>query len=102
MTMTSSGPISVSETITTTNKPGRDPVLIGLWIALIIVALVWFAPFVFIVFTSLKTKAAVTSTGAFMPPVEFAFENYASAWSRGNFAESFMNSVIITVFKVPL
>ena len=102
MTMTSTGPISASETIAATNKPGRDPVLIGLWIALIIVALIWFAPFVFIVFTSLKTKAAVTSTGAFMPPVEFAFENYSSAWSRGNFAESLMNSVIITVVKVPL
>jgi len=80
----------------------RDPILIGLWIALILVALIWVAPFVFIVFTSLKTPAAVTSTGAFMPPTELAFQNYADAWSRGNFASSFFNSVIITVIKVPL
>ena len=80
----------------------RDPVLIGLWIALVLVALVWVAPFIFIVFTSLKTPAAVTSTGAFMPPTELAFQNYADAWSRGNFASSFFNSVIITVIKVPL
>ncbi|TCR98645.1 carbohydrate ABC transporter permease [Rhizobium sp. BK418] len=80
----------------------RDPVLIGLWIALVLVALIWVAPFVFIVFTSLKTQAAVTSTGAFMPPTELAFQNYADAWSRGNFASSFFNSVIITVIKVPL
>ncbi|KXF77992.1 ABC transporter permease [Paramesorhizobium deserti] len=80
----------------------RDPVLIGLWIALVAVALVWVAPFVFIVFTSLKTPAAVTSTGAFVPPTELAFENYSAAWSRGNFANSFLNSVIITVIKVPL
>ncbi|QAS81900.1 MULTISPECIES: carbohydrate ABC transporter permease [Rhizobium] len=80
----------------------RDPILIGLWITLVIVALVWVAPFVFIVFTSLKTPAAVTSTGAFMPPTELAYDNYSAAWSRGNFANSFLNSVIITVIKVPL
>lgn len=80
----------------------RDPILIGLWIALVIVALIWVAPFVFIVFTSLKTPAAVTSTGAFVPPTELAFDNYSGAWSRGNFANSFFNSVIITVIKVPL
>ncbi|WP_064807934.1 MULTISPECIES: carbohydrate ABC transporter permease [unclassified Rhizobium] len=80
----------------------RDPVLIGLWIALVLVALIWVAPFIFIVFTSLKTPAAVTSTGAFMPPTELAYDNYSAAWSRGNFANSFLNSVIITVIKVPL
>ena len=80
----------------------RDPILIGLWIALVLVALIWVAPFIFIVFTSLKTPAAVTSTGAFMPPTDLAFQNYADAWSRGNFASSFFNSVIITVIKVPL
>ncbi|MEK1896983.1 MAG: carbohydrate ABC transporter permease [Rhizobium sp.] len=80
----------------------RDPILIGLWITLIIVALVWVAPFVFIVFTSLKTPAAVTSTGAFVPPTDLALENYSAAWSRGNFASSFFNSAIITVIKVPL
>lgn len=83
-------------------SPRRDPVLIGLWIALILVALIWVAPFVFIVFTSLKTPAAVTSTGAFMPPAEMAWGNYAGAWNRGNFASSFLNSVIITVVKVPI
>jgi len=80
----------------------RDPILVGLWVALVIVAAIWVAPFVFIIFTSLKTPAAVTSTGAFMPPTDLAFQNYSSAWSRGNFASSFFNSVIITVIKVPL
>lgn len=80
----------------------RDPVLIGLWIALFAVALVWVAPFIFIVFTSLKSPADVTSTGAFMPPVDVAWDNYSSAWNRGSFARSFVNSIIITIVKVPL
>lgn len=88
------------ETPASTSK--RDPILIGLWIALLLVALVWVAPFVFIVFTSLKTPADVTGTGAFMPPVDVAWDNYSSAWNRGNFASSFFNSVIITAIKVPL
>ncbi|ENN86733.1 ABC transporter, permease protein YurM [Rhizobium freirei PRF 81] len=83
-------------------KHRRDPVLIGLWIALLLVAAIWLAPFVFIVFTSLKTQADVTSTGAFMPPFDPAFENYSNAWGRGNFASAFLNSAIITVIKVPL
>ncbi|WP_371073831.1 MULTISPECIES: carbohydrate ABC transporter permease [unclassified Sinorhizobium] len=80
----------------------RDPILIGLWLALIVVALIWVAPFVFIVFTSLKTKMEVTSSGAFMPPSHLALENFSGAWNRGNFATAFFNSVIITVIKVPL
>ncbi|ALN75113.1 MULTISPECIES: carbohydrate ABC transporter permease [unclassified Aureimonas] len=80
----------------------RDPVLLGLFVALLLVAVIWIAPFVFIVFTSLKTQAAVTATGAFVPPSELAFENYSDAWSRGNFASSFFNSVIITLVKVPI
>ncbi len=84
------------------SPPSRDPVIIGLWIALALLALIWVAPFVFIVFTSLKTPAAVTGTGAFIPPTDMAWDNYTSAWNRGNFAGSFLNSVIITVVKVPL
>lgn len=97
-----------AETITSNLEAGaasgmrRDPILIGLWLALIAVALIWVAPFVFIVFTSLKTKMEVTSSGAFMPPAHLALENFSGAWNRGNFATAFFNSVIITVIKVPL
>lgn len=102
MTATSATSMSDGfETITAASRK-RDPILIALWIALLVVALIWLAPFIFIVFTSLKTQADVTTTGAFVPPLNPAFENYASAWGRGNFASAFLNSTIITVIKVPL
>lgn len=45
-----------------------DPVLVTLWLALIAIAAVWIAPFVFIAFTSFKassnTKATSASPGA--------------------------------------
>ena len=72
-----------------------DPVLVGLWISLVLVALIWVAPFVFMVFTSLKTNEAVMTTGAFTPPPAYAWENYTEAWGRGRFDVTFFNSAII-------
>lgn len=100
--MTVSAAATVAQSRAPTNRLRRDPVLIGLWIALVLVVLVWIAPFVFIVFTSLKSTADVMGSGAFAPPGDPAFENYARAWDRGNFGTTFFNSVIITFIKVPL
>lgn len=86
----------------TLEKPQRDWVLVALWAALALVALIWVAPFVFIIFTSLKSNAAVMSSSAFAPPVDPKFANYSGAWDRGRFNTTFFNSVIITVIKVPL
>ncbi|TCP88151.1 carbohydrate ABC transporter membrane protein 2 (CUT1 family) [Rhizobium sp. PP-CC-2G-626] len=86
----------------TLEKPQRDWVLVALWATLALVALIWVAPFVFIVFTSLKSNAAVMSSSAFAPPVDPKFTNYSGAWDRGRFNTTFFNSVIITAIKVPL
>ena len=83
-------------------KPPREWVLVGLWISLVVVALIWIAPFVFIVFTSLKSTAQVTTTSAFAPPTDPQFINYIKAWARGRFDITFVNSAIITAVKVPL
>lgn len=79
-----------------------DPVLIGLWIALVAIAAVWLLPFFFIVITSLKSNAAVMGTNPFAVPLDPALENYPRAWVRGNFNSTFFNSVVITAIKVPL
>ncbi|MDR1519082.1 MAG: carbohydrate ABC transporter permease [Planctomycetota bacterium] len=79
-----------------------DPLLVALWAALIVCALVWLVPLVFIVFTSLKTENDIFNSPAFMPPSSVFFANYADAWRRGNFGVTFLNSVVITFIKVPL
>ena len=79
-----------------------DPVLVALWILLIALAALWIAPFVFIVFTSLKSNAMVMGTGAFAPPGEADWGNYARAWTRGKFGATVLNSAVITMIKVPL
>jgi raffinose/stachyose/melibiose transport system permease protein len=79
-----------------------DPVLVGLWIALVAIAIIWLAPFAFIILTSLKSNAAVMGTDPFAIPEQLSPENYTRAWVRGNFSTTFLNSVIITGIKVPL
>jgi raffinose/stachyose/melibiose transport system permease protein len=79
-----------------------DPVLVVLWFIFLVVAAIWIAPFAFIVFTSLKSSADVMGTAAFSPPTSPEWVNYAAAWARGRFSSAVLNSVIITVIKVPL
>lgn len=80
----------------------RDPVLAGLWISLLLFAAIWLSPFIFIVFTSLKSAPEIMTSGAFVPPQELATGNYRVAWDRGGFDNLFFNSVLVTVIKVPL
>jgi raffinose/stachyose/melibiose transport system permease protein len=79
-----------------------DPVLVVLWVALIVVAVVWIAPFVFIVFTSLKANSTVMGSSAFAPPTSLEWANYFAAWARGRFSTTVLNSAVITLIKVPL
>ena len=60
-----------------------DPILVALWLALIAVAALWIAPFVFIVFTSLKTNSTVMGSSAFAPPTSLEWGNFSGAWARG-------------------
>lgn len=98
--MTGASVIKANEADMSSNP--RDPVLIVLWIVLVAVAVVWIAPFIFILFTATKDSAQIMTTSAFAPPTGIASENFTGAWERGNFSETFFNSTIITVIKVPL
>ena len=86
-------------------QPGLDrvdPILVTLWVALIVIAIVWIAPFVFIVFTSLKANSTVMGSSAFAPPTSLEWRNFAGAWARGHFSTTVFNSAVITTIKVPL
>ena len=85
--------------------PARKPTdwfMVALWLALVLTALVWVAPFVFIVFTSLKSEAEIYGGNVFGPPTHADWGNYAHAWVRGNFSTTLLNSILITAIKVPL
>ena len=79
-----------------------DPPLVILWACLILLALVWVVPFVFILFTALKSQSDIMGGNPFGLPVSPQWQNFAHAWVRGNFSTTTFNSVFITVIKVPL
>jgi raffinose/stachyose/melibiose transport system permease protein len=79
-----------------------DPLLVALWIGLLLVAVIWIAPVIFIVVTSLKSTAEVMNSSSFALPEQFFYENYFSAWQKGKYSTTFLNSVIITLVKVPV
>lgn len=79
-----------------------DPVLVILWLILVAIAVVWIAPFVFIVFTSFKANSTVMGSSAFAPPASLEWGNYVGAWARGRFSTTVFNSAVITIIKVPL
>ncbi len=79
-----------------------DPLLVLLWIVLLAIAAAWIAPFIFIVFTSLKTNSTVMGSSPFAAPTSLEWRNFAGAWARGHFSTTVFNSVVITLIKVPL
>jgi raffinose/stachyose/melibiose transport system permease protein len=86
----------------TTPKKQPDYIMIGLWITLLIVAVLWLVPFAFILFTSLKSQNDLFTNPSFMPPSVFRFENYVEAWTRGTIGKFGLNSLIICLIKVPI
>jgi multiple sugar transport system permease protein len=70
---------------------------------MIVLALFFVVPFVFMVVGSLKPSAKVLAEGnswqAFIP-TEITFENYGEAFRRASFGQLFVNSLIITGFTV--
>jgi raffinose/stachyose/melibiose transport system permease protein len=103
--VTASGVGAVNPIANAFRPPGLDrvdPFLVVLWAALIVVAVVWITPFVFIVFTALKTNSTVMGESAFSPPTSLQWTNFTGAWERGHFSTTVFNSVVITFIKVPL
>ncbi len=79
-----------------------DPIIIALWISLVVVAIIWVAPFIFIALTAMKTRPDLIKTGAFGLPTTIAWENFSNAWSKAKLSSAFVNSAIITFTKVPI
>ena len=64
-------------------------------IALVIVALVFFYPMVWMVLSSFKTNQAIFTT-PFSWPTSFDFERWVEAWDVGNIGQYALNSAITT------
>ncbi len=83
-----------------TIRPRRP---MGFWIAkgaqygmLILFAVFVLVPFMWVIFTALKSNLEIAQEPLGLPP-NWRFENLAQAWNQGKFSRYFINSVIVTV-----
>ncbi|HZG83413.1 carbohydrate ABC transporter permease [Paenibacillus sp.] len=67
---------------------------------LLMIGAMWVYPFVWMIFSSLKTNTEYVSSGIALLPEQFRWENYVRAWEVANFSTYFQNSVIVTVSAV--
>jgi ABC-type glycerol-3-phosphate transport system permease component len=72
----------------------------GVVLLLTVLAVVWIYPFVWMVSASLKSSLEVFTAGLKIVPEEFAWKNYARAWSDAHFGRYMVNTVILTVSTV--
>ena len=70
------------------------------YVALVIVALLWFTPVFTLILTALKDAGDFAVNGAFSLPKAIRWANFGEAWETG-VKNYFWNSVIVTSFKVP-
>ena len=72
----------------------------GVVLLLTVLAVVWIYPFVWMVSASLKSSLEVFTAGLKIVPQDFAWENYARAWSDAHFGRYMLNTVVLTVSTV--
>jgi len=81
----------------------RIIILNGLLHALLLaIGIIWVYPFVWMIFSSLKTNTEYINAGIKLLPEVPRWENYVRAWNLGNFSTYFSNSVIITSTTVAI
>jgi raffinose/stachyose/melibiose transport system permease protein len=72
------------------------------WVALVVVAVVWIMPFVFVVFTSLKAPRELLTGSPFDAPRNPQWTNFNRAWEVANLSRYGTNTLIVSAVKVPL
>lgn len=83
-----------------TVPPRRRAKRRGWWIIsglLAVLAFVWVFPFIWMVSASLKTSGEIFQGGLGLIPETVQWENYARAWTNGQFSVYVRNTVIVTV-----
>jgi len=85
----------------TTVPPGKSLKAVLFYAALLVTALIWFAPVITLVLTALKDAGDFAVNGAFSLPKSIRWSNFSEAWETG-VQNYFWNSVIVTSIKVPV
>jgi multiple sugar transport system permease protein len=75
---------------------------IALYAFLTFMAVTWLFPLLWAAYTSLRPYGETLRNGFISAPSVLNFDNFASAWTRGQFPQFYLNSIIVTVPAVLL
>lgn len=79
--------------LTKTKKP-VSPVTVIIYVVLVLLAVIYLAPLLWMLCVSVKDNAAVMAEPFALPRV-FHFENYAQAWTMGKLGIALLNSALV-------
>lgn len=74
----------------------RHPANLLIFLGLLILAVLWIYPFIWLVSASIKTQGEIFGSGLGLIPDTPIWENYTRAWTVAGFDRYFLNSIIIT------
>jgi multiple sugar transport system permease protein len=86
-------------------RPNRRPIRparVALYAFLTFLAATWLFPLLWAAYTSLRPYGETLRNGFISLPTVLNFDNYASAWTRGEFPQFYLNSLIVTIPAVIL
>lgn len=86
-------------------RPNRRPIRpqrIALYAFLTFMAVTWLFPLLWAAFSSLRPYAETLREGFISLPRTLSLDNFASAWTRGEFPQFYLNSLIVTIPAVIL
>jgi len=70
---------------------------VGLHAFLIVAAVLWLAPVVWSLYTSLRPYSETAEKGYVSLPDTITFDNYSNAWTQGEIPHYFLNSLLVTL-----
>ena len=73
------------------------PPRIGLHVFLFVMAILWLAPVIWTLYTSLRPYSETAEKGYVSLPDTITFDNYSNAWTQGEIPHFFWNSLLITL-----
>lgn len=73
---------------------------VGIYIGLSALGLICLTPLLWALLNSLKPLSEITTLPPTWIPKTIRWENYMDVWNTGNFPRYFLNSAIVTLFKV--
>jgi raffinose/stachyose/melibiose transport system permease protein len=94
--------VTTAEVIRSTRSTGPRRRPSGALILVAVGALVWVLPFLLLVISSIRPLEDFMQYGPVSVPKTVTLDNFGKAWTVGNFATTYRNSIIITIVKVPL